>query len=105
VIDSHLVDGAYNLSAAITERFARFTGRSIDAKGVDGIFNGTAAVAMDIGGALRRLQSGRIRHYVMLTTGAAVIVALVLVFGDDLGRWWGSLKDWATASESVARLR
>ena len=54
----------------------------IDQHGVDGVFNGTAKTAMDIGGIARGWQTGRIRNYVLFAAGAATIVfVIVLIYG------------------------
>ncbi len=80
--DTYFVDMLANLSAKITERFAAFSGRAVDAYVVDGVFNGIAATSMDVSDVFRSPQTGRIRNYVLFATGGAAIVILVLLFID-----------------------
>jgi len=81
-IDTWIVDLFFDTVAMITERLASFSGMVVDQHGVDGVFNGTAKTAWDIGGLARGWQTGRIRNYVLFAAGAATIVFLiVLVYG------------------------
>ncbi len=80
--DTYVIDMLANLSAKITERFAVFSGRGVDAYIVDGVFNGVAGTAMDISDVVRSPQTGRIRNYVMFAAGGAAIVILLLLFFD-----------------------
>jgi len=79
LIDTYVIDVLANLSAAITERLAAFSGRGIDANIVDGVFNGLAGVSMDLSNVVRRPQTGRIRNYVLFASGGAAVVILVLL--------------------------
>ncbi|MCO6435602.1 MAG: NADH-quinone oxidoreductase subunit L [Phycisphaerae bacterium] len=80
---ARLLDGAldtiFDLAAGATVRAAMFSGWILDFHGVDGIVNGIAKTARDIGNTLRQPQTGRIRNYVLFAAGAAAIVLLVLV--------------------------
>ena len=69
----------FNLAASITERFAAFCGLILDNQGVDGVINGVAASAMDVGNVMRKPQTGRIRNYVLIATAVATAV-LIAVF-------------------------
>ena len=51
----------------------------IDAKGVDGLVNGTAAFVGALSGRLRRYQTGFVRTYALSMVGGAVLVVLALV--------------------------
>ena len=51
----------------------------VDAKGVDGLVNGTAAFVGAISGRLRRYQTGFVRTYALSMVGGAVLVVLALV--------------------------
>ena len=82
--DTYVIDMLANLSAKITERVAAFTGNILDAHGVDGIINGAADTAMDLGTLMGRPQTGRIRHYVLFAAGGAVIIVTAIVFGEKL---------------------
>ena len=53
--------------------------RSVDAAGIDGAVNGTADLAQDLGGQLRRLQSGNARSYgTWVIVGAVALTTLFL---------------------------
>ncbi len=79
-IDTWVIDLVYNLLSSVTERFAAFTGRVLDAQGVDGFVNGIGETADDLAAALRRPQTGGIRKYVLWTVGigTAVMTAFLL---------------------------
>ena len=71
-----------NLAATITERIAALSGNIIDTHGVDGIVNGIARTSWDIGGAMRKPQTGRIRNYVLSAVAVATVVVIgILYFG------------------------
>jgi NADH:ubiquinone oxidoreductase subunit 5 (subunit L)/multisubunit Na+/H+ antiporter MnhA subunit len=76
LFDNWVVDGLVNLSAWLTERISRFSGVVLDNMGVDGLVNGLARLCWTVGGALRTLQTGVIRNYVLL---AAVGVTAALI--------------------------
>ncbi|MFQ5491968.1 MAG: proton-conducting transporter membrane subunit, partial [Phycisphaerae bacterium] len=84
MIDTWLVDMVFNLSARITERISALSGRVLDAWGVDGVINGLASASLGLGDVVRRPQTGRIRNYVLLAAGAAAVVVLGLLVGDEL---------------------
>ncbi len=77
--DTYVIDLIANLLAAITERFAVFSGRGVDAHVIDGVFNGLAVTSMDVSNAFRSPQTGRIRNYVLFATGGAAIAILLLL--------------------------
>ena len=53
--------------------------RGVDAAGIDGVVNGTADLAQDLGGQLRRLQSGNARTYgTWVIAGAIALTTLFL---------------------------
>ncbi|MCK4659692.1 MAG: NADH-quinone oxidoreductase subunit L [Phycisphaerae bacterium] len=76
LFDTYVIDLIANLSAKVTERFAAFSGRVLDARGIDGVVNGIADSAIDLGNAVRRPQTGLIRNYVLLAAGGAVVVVM-----------------------------
>ncbi|TWT44082.1 NADH-quinone oxidoreductase subunit L [Phycisphaerae bacterium RAS1] len=76
LFDTWIIDGIVDTSAYLTERISRFSGVVVDNMGVDGMFNGLAAVTSAVGGALRRVQTGLIRNYILIAT-AAVAAALI----------------------------
>jgi NADH-quinone oxidoreductase subunit L len=51
----------------------------LDARGVDGIVNGTAALFGGGSGRLRRLQTGFVRSYALSMMGGAVLVLAALL--------------------------
>ena len=81
LFDTWVVDSIYNLSARLTERIAAFSGKIVDAHGVDGVINGVADTSIQIGTAMRRPQTGRIRNYVLFAAGAAAVVLFAIVYG------------------------
>ena len=96
-VDTYLVDMIFNLAAGITERFAAFCGLILDNQGVDGVVNGIAKSSRDMGDLMRRPQTGRIRHYVLLATGAATIVMVCFLI------WWSEPNKEILASVISAR--
>ena len=82
--DTYVIDMLANLSAKVTERVAAFTGNVLDAHGVDGLINGAADTAMDLGALMGRPQTGRIRNYVLFAAGGAVVIVSAIVFGEEL---------------------
>jgi NADH-quinone oxidoreductase subunit L len=76
VLDS-LADG----SARWMARLAFFSGRILDQRGVDGLVNGVALVTMASGNIVRKGQTGRVRHYLLiLTTVGALVVGILMWF-------------------------
>ncbi len=88
LFDTWVIDLACNLSARLTERISAFSGRVLDAQGVDGVINGIADSSVKLGDALRRPQTGRIRNYVLFAAGAAAVVVLGILVG---GSVWHSV--------------
>ncbi|HKY16797.1 MAG TPA: NADH-quinone oxidoreductase subunit L [Microthrixaceae bacterium] len=74
-----VVDGAGKTAVAS----GRFVYDKIDQGVIDGVVNGTAVVATESGGELRRTQTGRVQQYAALFFAAAAILAgiFVLVIG------------------------
>ncbi len=77
--DTYVVDSIFNLLAAVTERLANFSGRVLDAHGVDGFFHGVRESVYDLAAALRSPQSGHIRRYVVLAVGMATLAVMGLL--------------------------
>ncbi len=95
--DTYIVDMVFNLAATITERFAAFCGLILDNQGVDGFVNGIAASSRDVGDLMRAPQTGRIRNYVLLATGAATIAIVCFLI------WWSEPNKEILASVISAR--
>ncbi|HYD42330.1 MAG TPA: NADH-quinone oxidoreductase subunit L [Anaeromyxobacter sp.] len=74
--DTHLVDGIVNLVGALA-RFASAISDVIDRYGVDWAVNGVANLTRGAGGALRRLQTGRVQTYLYGALGGALVVVLL----------------------------
>ncbi|MFH0980351.1 MAG: NADH-quinone oxidoreductase subunit L [Planctomycetota bacterium] len=79
LFDMYVIDLLANLSAKVTERVSAFSGWVLDARGVDGVVNGIADTALEVGDAIRRPQTGLIRNYVLLAAGGAVVVVLCVL--------------------------
>lgn len=71
--DAWIIDGLVNLSAYMTRAIAWIQGK-IDEKIVDGLVNLLANTIIEAGGALRRVQTGRIQTYVILLLAGIVIL-------------------------------
>ncbi len=82
--DQHVIDGIVNLSAVVVREVARLGG-FLDNLIVDGAVNAVAATAWDLGGRVRRIQTGSISAYLY-------VVVLGVLGGVFL--WWS----WAVAS-------
>jgi NADH-quinone oxidoreductase subunit L len=78
-VDTYIVDGAANLLAVATVRLSNFSGRIVDAGGVDGFIDGLAETAKTFGDVIRRPHTGRIRNYVLFGTAGASLVLVILV--------------------------
>ena len=78
LFDAWIIDGIVHALAYLTERIARFSGVALDNGGVDGAVNGVGRLCWVLGGALRQVQTGVIRNYVLLA--ALATVALLLSF-------------------------
>ncbi len=96
-IDTWVVDMVFNLSAAITERLAAFSGLVLDKHGVDGIVNGVARTTNDFAGVVRRPQTGRIRNYVLFAAGVATVIIVCLV--------WFSMESSGSGFTTVSAVR
>ena len=77
--DMHVVDGLVNLSAQLGV-FASFLVGKFDDYVVDGAVNGLASATTGSGSLLRRLQTGKLYHYVFVLAGGALIIFLIKAF-------------------------
>ncbi len=75
--NTYILDGIVNGVGVLVSGLGRIVYGSADQRGIDGIINGAGALAGAAGGALRKLQTGRIQQY----AGALVAGAVVLVIG------------------------
>jgi len=77
--DMHVVDGLVNLSAQLGV-FVSFLIGKFDNYVVDGAVNGLASATTGSGSILRRLQTGKLYHYVFVLVGGAVVIFLIKAF-------------------------
>ncbi len=78
--DLKVIDGVVNGLAALTGLLNWVIGR-FDVQGVDGLVNLTAQAVYDAGDRGRRLQTGRLRNYLMfLTVGLVILFAFVFAW-------------------------
>ena len=77
--DLHVVDGLVNLAAQLGV-FVSFLVGKFDNYVVDGAVNGLASATTGSGSILRRLQTGKLYHYVFVLAGGAVVIFLIKAF-------------------------
>ncbi|PWB63310.1 MAG: NADH-quinone oxidoreductase subunit L [Deltaproteobacteria bacterium] len=77
--DLHVVDGLVNLSAQLGV-FVSFLVGKFDDYVVDGAVNGLASATIGSGSVLRRLQTGKLYHYVFVLAGGALVIFLIKAF-------------------------
>ncbi|HEY5460520.1 MAG TPA: NADH-quinone oxidoreductase subunit L [Deferrimonas sp.] len=77
--DLHVVDGLVNLAAQLGV-FVSFLVGKFDDYVVDGAVNGLASATIGGGSILRRLQTGKLYHYVFVLAGGAVVIFLIKAF-------------------------
>jgi NADH-quinone oxidoreductase subunit L len=75
-IDRNIVDGLVNLVGAVG-RALGFLAGAVDLRGVDGAVNGTAQSFLVSGAQVRKIQTGRLRSY--LLAGMAGTLVLVVI--------------------------
>jgi NADH-quinone oxidoreductase subunit L len=77
--DRVILDGLADGSARWMARLAFFSGLTLDNRGVDGLVNGAARLALAGGNLARKGQTGRVRNYILaLTTGGALVVVVFI---------------------------
>jgi NADH-quinone oxidoreductase subunit L len=77
--DLHVVDGLVNLAAQLGVFVAFLVGK-FDDYVVDGAVNGLASATIGGGSILRRLQTGKLYHYVFVLAGGALVIFLIKAF-------------------------
>ena len=77
--DLHVVDGVVNLAAQLGI-FVSFLIGKFDNYVVDGAVNGLASATIGGGSILRRLQTGKLYHYVFVLAGGALVIFLIKAF-------------------------
>jgi NADH-quinone oxidoreductase subunit L len=74
--DNNVVDGLVNLSAQLGVFLSYLVGK-FDNAVVDGAVNGVADVTIGSGSILRRVQTGKLYHYIFILAGGALVIFLV----------------------------
>ncbi|MGE5664382.1 MAG: NADH-quinone oxidoreductase subunit L [Deltaproteobacteria bacterium] len=77
--DNNVVDGLVNLVGRLGV-WASFLVGKFDNAVVDGAVNGVATVTIESGSFIRRLQTGKLYHYVFVLAGGVLIIVLVKAF-------------------------
>jgi NADH-quinone oxidoreductase subunit L len=77
-VNQNVIDNVLNYSGRTAVRAGRLTYDYIDQRGVDGIVNGIATVTGESGGAVRRIQTGRLQFYALILVLAVGVFALAL---------------------------
>jgi NADH-quinone oxidoreductase subunit L len=78
-INQHIIDGVVNTAGERSAQLGRAVYTHLDQKVVDGAVTLSAAASNEAGGALRLVQTGKIRQYSTLFFAAATILAGVFV--------------------------
>ena len=77
-----VIDGAVNAFGVVARRLASLVYGGLDQRGIDLGINAAAAAAGEAGGALRRVQTGKVQQYAAaLFLGAVLLVVGFLIFG------------------------
>ena len=76
VLDYTIIE---NLARAV-RGMAMFSGKTLDARGVDGVAEGLGKGAFEIGDVFRAMQTGRIRNYVLFSIGSTALAIIVLLY-------------------------
>jgi NADH-quinone oxidoreductase subunit L len=78
--DKYIIDGIVNLCGWITRGIAVLSG-FIDYRAVDGTVRGVGWLTLAFGQSVRRLQSGRLQEYVVMSVFAFAVVFIVVILG------------------------
>jgi NADH-quinone oxidoreductase subunit L len=82
--DLGVIDAVVHGLAALCRSVARVVDRLLDRTVVDGSVNTFARGTWDLGLSLRKLQTGNLRHYVMLIVVCTVLLFMVVTYMRDL---------------------
>ena len=77
-VNQNVIDNVLNYSGRSAVRVGRLTYDYVDQRGVDGLVNGIATVTGESGGAVRRVQTGRLQFYALILVLAVGLFALAL---------------------------
>src|SRR6185369_13863224 len=78
-LDTRVIDGIVNGSAAVTRGIARLEGR-FDTYVVDALVNVLANATFALGGRLRRLQTGYVNAYLYVVVATVTVVLIARLF-------------------------
>ena len=84
-----IANAAYWINQNVIDNVLRYTGKGavgaagfvygyIDQRGIDGVYNGTAAATGGLGGLTRKLQTGRLQDYALFVLFGLGAIALAL---------------------------
>jgi NADH-quinone oxidoreductase subunit L len=76
--NQHVIDNVLNYAGRGAVVLGKFTYEYVDQRGIDGAVNELATVTGESGGALRRVQTGRLQFYALLLIVAVGLFALSL---------------------------
>jgi NADH-quinone oxidoreductase subunit L len=80
-INQHVIDNVLNYTGRGARALGHVTYDYLDQRGVDGLVNGLATVTTESGGAVRRIQTGRLQLYAfMLVAGVGIFAAALWIF-------------------------
>jgi NADH-quinone oxidoreductase subunit L len=77
-VNQHVIDNVLNYTGRGARVVGRFTYEYIDQKGIDGLVNEIGTVTGETGGAVRRIQTGRLQFYALMLVAAVGAFALIL---------------------------
>ena len=77
-VNQNIIDNVLRYTGKGTVAAAGFVYSVVDQKGVDGIYNGTAAGTGGLGGLTRKLQTGRLQDYALFVLFGLGAIALAL---------------------------
>jgi NADH-quinone oxidoreductase subunit L len=78
-INQYVIDGIIHAIAGLSIVLSRFVYRGFDQQGIDGVVHGISMAADSAGGALRRLQTGRVQQYAAGFVGGVLVLVLAIV--------------------------
>jgi NADH-quinone oxidoreductase subunit L len=76
--NQNVIDNVLNYTGRGARVVGRFTYNYIDQKGIDGLVNEIGTVTGETGGAVRKIQTGRLQFYALMLVAAVGAFALIL---------------------------
>ncbi len=77
-VNQNVIDNVLNYTGKGAQAVGRFTYNYIDQKGIDGLVNEIGTVTAETGGAVRKIQTGRLQFYALMLVAAVGAFALIL---------------------------